>query len=965
MIDENLKKAIRDNKLVLFIGAGASISLKLPSWKNLVLGILEKLDLDFSEISDLNFSNLKNSLNSGFRSPLDILNKLENDSNSGALYKTKAKEYVYSVFNEINTSHSLDSELHKLLWELSQKIITTNYDQILEANQPNRTIDVFENANSFLARKSQQDDSKFLYKIHGDFKNPDSIVLFKSDYETIYAQQTSNSDALGDFFKNKTFLFLGFSLSDPFINDLFTKIKRLYNNYTVGNHYIFSTNTVNSFSEYDVKLIHINDWNKSLNDYLNELIKIKDSTVEIIDSEIEIHTKSDVSENDPESLFLIFNNKAQELRKNPGDKELASEIHNLKSKINELLYGDLDELVKIDTFKNTHIEVIFEAIYGNECLTNETVVEINKIRNDTKNYKWYERSQLVSALACSLVIFNKADKTKISLLIDFINDNEEKVWEKSLTYLVIILNHLGYKWVKYPILTNKINSLTQNSKVQEACQKILEYLLIFGIDIFNFSEKVFEQEYFQKPSNYFLPFFKEDNPMFEKIYENYTGENIENFINVLEKAPFPDSIKYVYCNTKRNINKKEDSADMEKDNFITNHLLINESFYPYAGIMQEFVSFVRSFPPIQHKKLLDTQIKLTSTPLKDYILNEKEKYRALGIHFFKEKQWGQAIINFNRYLDFEPKDLMILHNLESCFINNKEIEKAEDIVFKIREIFPNNIDNLISLMQVYIDRKKYEEAFEVSQECIKIDDGIARIYYLRAWIFYYRGKFENGLLELEKCSKLNYEDKAELNNVFSILHMRLEKYDLALKYINEAIELDSASKKAITPELYNHRSQIYEYLSNYNEALKDINVALTVDQDPLIMIDKVYILLKINDLKEAKILLNKINISQKKNPEYYNAKANYYRLVGDYDLALEMIEIAFELSKTDTNENRHYIGTKAAIYATMGDHDNFYIYLDKVLSTGEKASRFFEDVKNKYKNEKNFLEILEKYNQTI
>lgn len=32
-IDENLIKAIKDNKLVLFIGAGSSIPLQYPSWK--------------------------------------------------------------------------------------------------------------------------------------------------------------------------------------------------------------------------------------------------------------------------------------------------------------------------------------------------------------------------------------------------------------------------------------------------------------------------------------------------------------------------------------------------------------------------------------------------------------------------------------------------------------------------------------------------------------------------------------------------------------------------------------------------------------------------------------------------------------------------------------------------------------------------------------------------------------------
>ncbi|AZA91019.1 Predicted O-linked N-acetylglucosamine transferase, SPINDLY family [Chryseobacterium nakagawai] len=964
MIDENLKKAIRDNKLVLFIGAGASISLNHPSWKSLVSGILDDLNSDFSETSDLNFNNLKSYLSNGTRSPLDILNKLENDSNNGNEYKVKAKVYTHKIFNEFNTNNSLNSNIHKLLWKLSTKIITTNYDHILEHNKPeDRDIDIFGNENSFMTLKAQKDDSKFLYKIHGDFKNPETIILFDSDYKLIYSDNNANQDALGDFFKNKTFLFLGFSLSDPFVNELFSKIKRLYNNYPIGNHFIFSTSVSNDFSQFDVKQIKIDDWKDSLETYLNELIKIKS---EIIENKKENYLEDSILEEDSSNLLLTIKNKTTELKKAPGNKILASELHDLKSKVYQLLYKDLDDLIKIDGYKNTHIEVLFESIYGNENLANETIIEINRIRNDIKEYQWYERSQLVSAIACSLIIFDKADSTKISLLIDFINDSEEKVWQKALTYLVIVLNHLGYKWVKYPVIRTKVKSLTLNSKVQEGCQKILEYLLIFGIEIFTFSEKVFDKEYFQKPSNYFLPFFKDENPLFDSIYENYAGENIDEFINLLEKAPFPDCLKYIYCNTKINRSKEKKELDETEKDFVLNHSIVNGSFYPYAGIMQEFVSFIREFPAIQHKKLLDTQIKLTTTPLKDYILNEKEKYRALGIHFFKDKQWGQAIINFNNYLDFEPEDLMILSNLEICYLNNKETENADNVAFRIRDIYPENIDNLINLIKIYIGREDYEEAIKISDECLRIDLKNPNVYYLRAWILYYKEEYQNALEELENCSKFNYENKVELNDMYCTIYRRLENNNLALEYINKAIKLHEASKESKDSELYHTRSQVYENLDIYNEAINNIDIALSIKKDPLYMIDKVYILLKMNNLTEAKILLDKMNSSQKNNSEYYNAKANYYRLEGNFDLALNMIEKAIKLSNSDTSiPVNHYIGTKAAIYGTMGDDEKFYELLDNILLLGQNVKRFFPDIKNKYKKDKSFLEILEKYNQSL
>ncbi|SFN56330.1 Tetratricopeptide repeat-containing protein [Chryseobacterium oleae] len=884
---------------------------------------------------------------------MEILNKIENDSKSGSIYKTKAKEYVYKVFNEINTKDPLDSKIHKLLWELSPKIITTNYDQILETNKPlDPSIDVFGNENSYLALKSQREDSKFLYKIHGDFKNPTTIILFESDYKTIYSTSNANEDALGDFFKNKTFLFLGFSLSDPFVNDLFTKIKSLYNNYTVGNHYIFSTNDHNDFSNFDVKLIKIDDWGESLVNYLNALIQEKvqeeDAVIDEKDPNI-LDTKDD----NIEDLAILIKIKIDDLKKDPGNRELASEMHNIKSKIDQLMYGDLDYLKTFDKkYKNNHLQMLFDTIYANETLTKETFDEINRIRNDYENHQWFERCQLISAITCSLFISNKADEKKISILVDFINDNEDKVWERALTYLVMILNHLGNKWLRFDTIKRKVKSLTLNLKVQEACQQIVEYILVIGIGKYNFTEKIFENLYFREtPYNYFLPFFKEHNPLFDNIYDNYDGENIERFIEALERSPLPDSFKYIMCNTKGNEKEgKKNDFNAEKD--IERYYNINGIYYPYAGYIQEFVSFIRGFPALQHKKLIDTQLKLTSTPLKDYLLSEKEKFRVLGIHFHKEKNWGQAIINFEKYLQLSPEDLAISDNLVNCHLSNKEIGKAKDLSALIRQKYPKYTRNLNRLASIYFSQKSYQKALDIYDESINSTDKNANSHYEKSVVFIEMNKYEDALKSIQNAERQNFEPKSRLYNVYGVIYQHLKFTDEAMESFTKAIALDQSN-----PIYYSNRSNLYEEINNYDKALEDINEAISLTDDETLIFTKVYYLIYLNQFELAFSQLTKVRV---KNANYYNTLANCYRLKGEYDLAFSTIEKAISL------ENNHTaIGTKAAIYASIGDDVSFYKHLDEILKEGVLASKFLPDIKEKYKHKKEFKDILQKYNQVI
>jgi hypothetical protein len=66
-----------------------------------------------------------------------------------------------------------------------------------------------------------------IYKMHGDISPPQEAVLTKEDYETYNEKRALFSDLLKGDLISKTFLFLGFSFTDPNIDYILSRIRTL------------------------------------------------------------------------------------------------------------------------------------------------------------------------------------------------------------------------------------------------------------------------------------------------------------------------------------------------------------------------------------------------------------------------------------------------------------------------------------------------------------------------------------------------------------------------------------------------------------------------------------------------------------------------------------------------------------------------------------------------------------------
>ena len=204
---QDLINALKERKVILFVGSGISSHLGLPTFK----GLIDYLAMDLGYEPEL------------FKLFGDYLSLSEfyriQKGTIGPLRSWLDKHW--NVGKDIK-----ESPVHKLITELKCPIIyTTNYDNWIEKAHEAYGIPYKKIVNVGDMPRIKDDEIQIV-KFHGDFTDDDSIVLTESSYFDRLNFESPldvklTYDALG-----KSILFLGYSLTDINIRYLLYKIHR-------------------------------------------------------------------------------------------------------------------------------------------------------------------------------------------------------------------------------------------------------------------------------------------------------------------------------------------------------------------------------------------------------------------------------------------------------------------------------------------------------------------------------------------------------------------------------------------------------------------------------------------------------------------------------------------------------------------------------------------------------------------
>ena len=149
--------------------------------------------------------------------------------------KTGGAQWALKAEISKDLTNSLDSlpkrgaladELDKLRSAVVDGVISTNYDPLLEYVFPD--FEVFVGQDQMLFAHPQGIGE--IYKIHGSFEAPDSLVLTAEDYATFNERNAYLAAKLLTVFVEHPVVFLGYSISDPNVFSILRSIASVLTN---------------------------------------------------------------------------------------------------------------------------------------------------------------------------------------------------------------------------------------------------------------------------------------------------------------------------------------------------------------------------------------------------------------------------------------------------------------------------------------------------------------------------------------------------------------------------------------------------------------------------------------------------------------------------------------------------------------------------------------------------------------
>lgn len=204
---ERLIKLVRKCKVSPFIGAGFSIEAKAPSVGDLKTTILSEFDNE-----ELRNEHKDDSLQ-------DLTNFFVKEVCNGS--RNQLIELLREEFNFTPASMNDHNMLAKI--PHFKHVFTTNYDTLLEDSYPQAERNVVRNDKDCTYI---QDKKTTVFKIHGDFTDPDSVVITSNDYEQFFEKPVNSElwDLTKTEFLTKHILFIGYNLNDDNVIDIIKHI---------------------------------------------------------------------------------------------------------------------------------------------------------------------------------------------------------------------------------------------------------------------------------------------------------------------------------------------------------------------------------------------------------------------------------------------------------------------------------------------------------------------------------------------------------------------------------------------------------------------------------------------------------------------------------------------------------------------------------------------------------------------
>ncbi len=455
---EAIRKLNKENKLVIFVGAGVSRNSGVCSWWELVKEMALKINYndicDKCEMKSLICSECGENLQLCSFDNYNCQYRYYFSSDEFLkipqyFYEEKGKEEYFGFLKKKFCNNYKSNAIDEIIVDLApEHIITTNYDHLIENVKSPSISDyvVVKNDSDLLSEKNGR---KYIIKMHGDINDIENIVLKEDDY----LNYSKNHELIETYIKSllidKIFLFVGYSLNDnnlklilSYINYLADSLQtKRSKNYLVTNNLIYGEREQRYWDSKKIEIVDLSNISEFMISKANPPSNLKKQGKYLYSFLQYLNLKKD---------YLPFTDDKTEETK----KSFLNKIDEFKP-FNAISYNMLLTACRFSRFSrkpeligdvlNFFNESDYNNIYKILCLNDEMSREIKDyfIKSGIKsihycyarsNDKYYELSSERVNTSKMFDLSLSWDYSELEKEISLMNDSLEKAYYYSLIY---------------------------------------------------------------------------------------------------------------------------------------------------------------------------------------------------------------------------------------------------------------------------------------------------------------------------------------------------------------------------------------------------------------------------------------------------------------------------------------------------------------------------------------------------
>jgi tetratricopeptide (TPR) repeat protein len=230
---------------------------------------------------------------------------------------------------------------------------------------------------------------------------------------------------------------------------------------------------------------------------------------------------------------------------------------------------------------------------------------------------------------------------------------------------------------------------------------------------------------------------------------------------------------------------------------------------------------------VDNSKRADSLLKIINSPelaaLNKKILDAPDDanlYNERAKIYLQFKQLEDAINDCKRAIRMDTTNAAFYLTEADVFFAANETRNAKEVLENVVKRFPENTDGLLKLGELFYFVKQYENAFAKINQALKVNENLAKAYYLKGNIYKEIGDTGKAVSSLETAieqDNKNYGAFLDLGLIYGA-----KKNPLAFEYYNNAIALNPTNSEALyaKAKLFQDMGQIKEAVGVYNQILK-------------------------------------------------------------------------------------------------------------------------------------------------